>query len=113
MSARPNTFDMKINVVRAPMVIGSLIAGALVVIALVDMLMSDSRWDDHLLNAIGVLGGALFLSLTLKLTTAAFRPPPDLPRRAKVIRIVWLIAFVLVMCIVISVAIFINSMSFL
>lgn len=74
---------MKLNLVRAPIVVGSLMAGALVLIALVEAFRSSPRWDDHLLNAIGVLGAAVFVSFTLRLVTAAFRPEPGAPRRAK------------------------------
>ena len=101
------------SLVQAPIAFGSLIAGVLVLIALVEMVVSNPRWDDHLLNALGVLGVALFVGLTLHIAIAAFRPQPGTPRRARLIRIMWLVALVVLMVIVISVAIFINNMSFL
>lgn len=104
---------MKMNLVRAPIVVGSLIAGTLVLFALVEAFRSSPRWDDHLLNAIGVLGGAVFISVTLRLASAVFRPEPGVPRRTKLNRIMWLIAFGLLIVIAISVAVFINDISFL
>ena len=41
------------------------------------------------------------------------RPEPGVPRRAKLNRIMWLVGFVLLIVIAISVAVFINDISFL
>jgi hypothetical protein len=94
-------------------VIGSLIAGALVQLALVALLTTSPRWDDHLINATSVLGGALLVSVVLWFATAAFRPRPGAARRATFISIMWIVALVLLIGVVISVAVFINNMSFL
>jgi hypothetical protein len=104
---------VKATLVRAPLVIGSSISGALVLLALVEALGSGPRWDDHLLNATGVLGGALLVSLTLWLVTAVFRPDPNVTQRVRRTRIAALIALVLLTLVAISVAVFINDMSFL
>ena len=104
---------MKLTLVRAPLVIGSLIAGTLVLVSLLAMLTSNPRWDDHLINAIGVFVGGLFLSFVLWLATAAFRPRPGASKRARFIRIAWFGALVLLIVIVIKVAMFIDDMSFL
>jgi hypothetical protein len=104
---------MKVDLVRAPIVIGSLIAGALALMAVLALLVSSPRWDDHLLNAVGVLAVAAFLSLTLRLATGAFRRQPGAPRRARLISIAWLVALASLTFIAIQVAMFIDDMSFL
>jgi hypothetical protein len=104
---------MKFTLIRAPVLIASLISGALILVSLLAVLTSSPRWDDHLINAIGVLIVGVFASLTLRLTTAAFRPQPGVSKRARFISIVWLIALVLLIVIAFTIAMFINSMSFL
>jgi len=104
---------MKLTLVQAPIAIASLIAGTLVFVAVLALFTSSPRWDDHLINAVGVFVGGLFVSLVLWLATAAFRPQLGVPKRARLIRIVWLIALVLVIVLVIGVTIFINNFSFL
>ena len=99
--------------IRAPLVLGALISGTLALIALGEALLSRPRWDDHLINAVAVLGVALFVSLTLRLATAAFRTPPDAPKRHKLIRAASFVALALLVSIVIGVAVFLNNRSFL
>jgi hypothetical protein len=104
---------MKLTLVRAPIVVGSLISGAFVLFAVLEILLASPRWDDHLINAVGVFAAGLFISFTLRLATAAFRPQPDAPKRAKLIQLVGLIAFVSLIVVAIKVAMFIDGMSFL
>ena len=86
---------MSSNLVRAPLIIGAVIAGPLLFLALVALITSNSRWDDHLINAIGVLLAALVVSVTLRLTINAFRPRPDAGRGTKAINILLFVALVL------------------
>jgi hypothetical protein len=102
-----------VSLVRAPAVIGSVIAGALVLWALLQAVTSNSRWDDSLLNAAGVFAGGLFVSLTLRLVTAVFRPKTGQSARARIVNLVWLVVFVLLVAVVVTLATFINDMSFL
>ena len=104
---------MIVNLVRTPIVIGAVISGALVLLAVAALVTSSPRWDDHLINAIGVFIAGLFVSLTLALTIAAFRQQPGVSRRRRVINILLFVA--LAICLVIAgvVAWFINNMSFL
>lgn len=103
---------MKVDLVRAPIVLGALVAGTLVLISALEMLTSNPRWDDHLLDAAGVLVGGLFLSFTLWLGTAAFRPRPGAPKRVRFIGIAGLVALVLLILIAVWVAMWIDDMSF-
>ena len=104
---------MSINLVRAPLVIGAVIAGPLLFLALVALITSNSRWDDHLINAFGVLLTAVVVSVTLRLTINAFRPPPGAGRGTKVINILLFVALLLFIGIAVMIAVFINNMSFL
>jgi hypothetical protein len=104
---------MKINLIRTPIVVGSLISGTLVIISLIEAFISNPRWDDHLLNAIGIFIGALFISFTLWLVTTVFRPQPNASQRSKFASIGWLLLFVLLIFVVFKIAMFIDNMSFL
>lgn len=64
---------MTINLLRAPLILGAVISGGLVLFAIAALVTSSPRWDDHLLNAIGVFIAGVFVSLTLGLTIVAFR----------------------------------------
>ena len=104
---------MKIDIVRAPIAIGSLISGGLVLAAVLAVVTSSPRWDDHLINAVGVFSVGLFASLTLWLVTAALRPQPGAPRRTRFIRIAWLAVLAVSIFAAIKVALFIDGMRFL
>ena len=104
---------MSINLVRAPLVIGAVIAGPLLFLALAALITSNSRWDDHLINAMGVLLAALVVSVTLRLTINAFRPRPGAGTGTKVINILLFVALVLFVGVAAMVAWFLSDMSFL
>jgi hypothetical protein len=104
---------MKVDLVRAPIVVGTLVAGALLAIAAFEALASSPRWDDHLINAIGVFAAGLVISFTLRLATGALRPEPGVSRRARLVRMAWLLALALLIFVAIQVAMFIDDMSFL
>jgi hypothetical protein len=103
---------MKLTLVRAPIVIGSFVSGAFALFALLAIFASSPRWDDHLINAAGVFAAALVLSLALRLVTGVVRPPPTASRRARLVTVVSLAAFVALVSVACAVAIFIDGMSF-
>jgi hypothetical protein len=104
---------MKIDLVRAPLVIGSVIAGAFVIAALLALTTSSSRWDDHLINAAGIFAGALALTIVLRLGVGVVRPQPGASTRRRFIKALWLLALLLLGAIGVAIALFIDSMSFL
>ena len=86
---------MGISLIWAPLIIGVVISGVLLMFALMALVTSNSRWDDHLINAIGVFLAALFVSVTLRLTINAFRPRPGASKGTRVISILLLVTLVL------------------
>jgi hypothetical protein len=104
---------MKLNPARASIVVGSLISGVLVLVSLVELLVSSPRWDDHLLNAIGVFFGALFIGFTLRLVTTVLRRRPDVSKRSRLASVVWLFLLMLFVLLIVRIAMFIDTMSFL
>ena len=97
----------------APATLGALIAAPLILLALVEAVLSRSRWDDHLIHAFGVLGAALFVSVFLWLATGAFWPLPGLSRSARLLRIGGFLALVLLIAAFIAVCVALSKMRFL
>jgi hypothetical protein len=104
---------MKVRVVRAPLVIGTVVAGAMVVLAVLDLIRSSSRWDDRLIVAAGVFASGLALSFVLRLAAGALRPPGGASRRARFVRVAWLIAIAALLFAAVQIALFIDDISFL
>ena len=104
---------LKMDLVGAPLVLGVLTASVLILLALLALVTSSPRWDDHLINAVGAFAAGLLITVILRLARAAFRPQPGAPRRSRFIAIACLLALVLLGVIALAIAMFIDSMSFL
>ena len=101
------------RIVRAVMVTGTVIAGVLLMLSLFALVTSNSRWDDHLINAIGVFAGAVLVSVTLRLVIDVFRPRPGVSTRRKVINILLFVALVFLVGMAATVLWLLRDMSFL
>jgi chromate transport protein ChrA len=104
---------MSSNLVRVPLVIGAVISGVLLMLSLVALITSNPRWDDHLINAVGVFAGAVCVSVVLRIAANAFRPQPGTSKRKRLVYIIWFVALVLFIVIAVQIALFIDNMSFL
>lgn len=104
---------MGISLVWAPLIIGTVISGVLLMLALMALVTSNSRWDDHLINAVGWFLAALIVSLTLRLTVNVFRPKPGVSRQWRVIHVLLFAALVLFIGLAAWVTWLLSNMSFL
>ena len=104
---------MGISLVWAPLIIGVVISGVLLMLALMALVTSNSRWDDHLINAVGVFLAALIVSLTLRLTVNVFRPKPGASTQWRVINILLFVALVFFIGLAAMVAWMLSDVSFL
>jgi hypothetical protein len=82
-------------------------------LALVALLTGNPRWDDHLINAIGVFAAGMFISFAFRIAVNAFRPQPGASARAMVLNVFLRIALAAMGFIAIGIATFIDNMSFL
>lgn len=102
---------MKLDVVRTPLLVGSVVGGVLILLALLAILTGSTRWDDHLINAAGVFAGCALISLVFHLVIGAFRPPADATKRARIVKFVLLLALMTVGLLVFLIAWALANMS--
>jgi hypothetical protein len=78
---------MKNSLVWMPFQLGSLFGAILLGLSLIALVRSNSRWDDHLINAVGVFAAGLFVSFTAWLVVTAVRPQPGVSRQTRILSI--------------------------